>query len=97
MTAAFRVCMPKRAGGRIDPGDLNCYRRGIMNVMKHLGIVSGEPDVPATTLRLYGDGNVDGSVSSLERGFLIPRVVLLNNRFKGTSVGNPGGCVRYAD
>jgi predicted deacylase len=76
-----------RGAGRIDRDDLNCYRRGVTNVLKHLGILSGEPDVPAAVLRLYGDGNVDGSVACPERGFLIPHVVLLDTVSKGQLLG----------
>ena len=76
-----------RGAGRIHPEDLKCYRRGVMNVLKHLGICSGEPDVPKTLARLYGDGNVDVSVSSPMRGFLIPRVVLLETVTKGQVLG----------
>ncbi len=76
-----------RGAGRIDAGDLNCYRRGVLNLLKHLGIVRGEPDVPEHAIRLYGDGNVDGSVASEVRGFLIPRVVLLEAVKKGQVLG----------
>jgi predicted deacylase len=35
-----------RGAGRIDPGDLLCYRRGIDNLMRHLAILPGEPEIP---------------------------------------------------
>jgi len=76
-----------RGAGRIDLGDLECYRRGVSNVMKHLGILSGQPDVPSNATRLYGDGNVDESVSSPVRGFLVSRVALLETVMKGQVLG----------
>jgi len=77
-----------RGAGRIDPADLACYRRGVTNVLKHLGILPGQPDVPGTAVtRLYGDGNVDVSVSTPVRGFLIPRVALLEAVVKGQVLG----------
>ena len=76
-----------RGAGRIDPGDLRCYRRGVMNVLKHLGIVSGTPEVPQMVTRLYGDGNVDVSVSSTAPGFLMPSVRLLEPVGKGQLLG----------
>jgi len=76
-----------RGAGRIDPEDLSCYRRGIANVMKHMGIVSGAVEVPEKVTRLYGDGNVDASISSPVRGFLMPRVKLLETVAKGQALG----------
>lgn len=67
-----------RGAGRIHPDDLSCYRRGILNVLKHVGIIPGRPEVPDRAMRLYGDGNVDGSISSEARGFLMPCVQLLD-------------------
>ena len=67
-----------RGAGRIDPGNLSCYRCGILKVLKHLGIIPGCPEVPDRATRLYGDGNVDGSISSESRRLLMPRVQLLD-------------------
>jgi|SoiMethySBSTD1v2_1073268.scaffolds.fasta_scaffold1062077_2 predicted deacylase len=76
-----------RGAGRINPGDLLCYRRGIDNLMRHLEILPGEPEIPDAPRHLYGDGNIDSSVSSSQRGFLIPSVELMEPVAKGQPLG----------
>jgi len=76
-----------RGAGRIDAADLTCYRRGVMNLMKHMGIIAGMPERSTAVTRLYGDGNVDASVSSSVKGFLMPKVDLLEPVSKGQVLG----------
>lgn len=76
-----------RGAGRIDPEDLACYRRGVRNLLRHLGILAGAPEVPEPPRLLYGDGNIDSSVSSTQRGFLIPTVELLEPVTRGQILG----------
>jgi predicted deacylase len=76
-----------RGAGRIDPGDLQCYRRGIVNLLRHLAILPGEPEIPAAPQLLYGDGNIDASVSNSQRGFLIPSVELMDSVVQGQPLG----------
>ncbi|MEP6536877.1 MAG: succinylglutamate desuccinylase/aspartoacylase family protein, partial [Bryobacteraceae bacterium] len=77
-----------RGAGRIHAADLDCYRRGVMNILRHLGILSCEPHIPAIAVtRLFGDGNVDVSVVSPLRGFLIPSVALLDPVVQGQPLG----------
>lgn len=76
-----------RGAGRIDAGDLALYKRGTRNLLKHLGILNGEIEHGPEPLHLYGDGNVDASMSSSHPGFLIPAVELLQSVVKDQLLG----------
>ncbi len=76
-----------RGAGRIAPADLQCYREGVENLLRHLGILPGEPATPAACRYLYGDGNIDSSVASRQRGFLIPAVELMEPVTRGQLLG----------
>jgi predicted deacylase len=76
-----------RGGGRIHPDDLTVYRRGVFNLLRHLGILDGELEAGPVPLRLYGDGNIDNGVSATQPGFLTPRVELLQPIEKGQLLG----------
>jgi uncharacterized protein len=76
-----------RGAGRIHPEDLAIYRRGILNLLRHLKIVSGEPDAPPPGHVLYGEGNIDASISTERSGFLVPEVELLDRVTKGQRLG----------
>jgi predicted deacylase len=76
-----------RGAGRIDPEDLRCYRTGIDNLLRHLGVLPGVPAAPRPCRFLNGDGNIDSSVSSTQRGFLIPCVELLEAVAHGQVLG----------
>ncbi len=65
--------------GRIDPQDLAMFKRGVMNVLKHLGMLPGKVDAHPPRRMLYGDGNIDASLSATRAGFLIPAVELLED------------------
>src|SRR5689334_14503795 len=53
-----------RGAGRIDAGDLKTFRRGIRNLMRHLGILPGQPESDPPRYRLSGDGDIDRSVTA---------------------------------
>jgi len=76
-----------RGAGRIDAGDLAIYRRGVFNLMRHLGMLAGTPDVLPIEWDLEGGGDIDGSISGSSRGFLIPRVRLLDRVRRGDELG----------
>jgi uncharacterized protein len=65
--------------GRIAPQDLAMFKRGVMNVLKHLGMLPGKVDARPPRRMLYGDGNIDASLSATRAGFLIPAVELLED------------------
>jgi N2-acetyl-L-2,4-diaminobutanoate deacetylase len=73
--------------GRIAPDDLKLFTRGIRNLLQHLHILPGEPEIVLCEIHLAGDGNVDQSVSSARRGFLVPKVELLEFVTQGQEIG----------
>jgi predicted deacylase len=76
-----------RGAGRIHPGDLAVYRRGILNLLRHLAVLPGEPEASLPEYFLYGDGNVDASITTERSGFLVPDVDLLDRVDKGQRLG----------
>lgn len=72
--------------GRALPEDVACFHRGVHNVMQHLGMLEGAPDV-APTLHLLGDGNMDEVMSAPAAGYFRPHVELLQEVRSGQLVG----------
>ena len=65
-------------GGRATPDDMACYIEGVLNVMKHLGMMPGQPQPRPMTHHLVGDGNLDVIISAPAAGFFRPDVALLD-------------------
>lgn len=76
-----------RGAGRVHPSDLRLFRRGITNLLRHLSILPGEPEKTACQWHLFGDGDIDGGVHAYERGFLIPKVEILQQVREGDPLG----------
>lgn len=76
-----------RGAGRIDIGDLAIYVRGLRNLLRHLGMRSGKIDAPAPKYFLFGDGDLDASLSATHDGFFVPSVELLSVVRAGQTVG----------
>ncbi len=76
-----------RGAGRIHPEDLEVYTRGVRNLLRHLGILEGVPEAPPCRYHLRGDGNIDQSVAASRRGFLVPKVTLLEPVAAGQELG----------
>lgn len=76
-----------RGAGRIHLDDLAVYRNGIRNLMRHLGILPGDVVTRDPEWFLFGDGNVDDSITSDASGFLVPEVELLQNVDAGERLG----------
>lgn len=76
-----------RGAGRIHGADLEVYRRGIVNLLRHLEILPGEPEAIPTKRLLFGDGNIDASISTEKSGFLVPHVEILDTVVKGQPLG----------
>lgn len=73
--------------GRIAPGDLHMMRRGIGNLLRHLGMLPGAPDIPTPPRRLSGAGNTDDGLSAGADGFLMLAVALLDRVSPGQVLG----------
>jgi predicted deacylase len=76
-----------RGAGRIDPNDLQMFKRGILNVLRHLGMLPGKADAPEPTHFLYGEGNLDSSVTATRAGLFVANVELLDFVRAGQEIG----------
>ena len=63
------------------------FKRGVRNVMGHLGMLPGKIEARVTERFLYGDGNLDLSMTATQEGFFIPQVELLDFVRAGQEVG----------
>jgi predicted deacylase len=66
-----------RGAGRIHPEDLGMKKRGIVNLLRHLGILPGAPEPGPQPLRLAGAGDTDQGLASTQAGFLHNHVQIL--------------------
>jgi len=80
-----------RGAGRIHPDDLAVYRNGVHRLLQHLSILPGAPPQSIPEHYLYGDGNIDDSITTSRKGFLIPEVDLLDTVTKGQTLGTLRG------
>jgi predicted deacylase len=76
-----------RGAGRIDAADLAMMRRGMLNLMMHLGILPGTPEPFAPAMRLTGDGNIDAAITASRAGFLLSGVGILDSVARGARLG----------
>jgi predicted deacylase len=74
-------------GGYTRPEDVDCFINGVMNVMKHLGMLNGEPNSLPMTHHLLGDGNLDIVISASVEGRFQTLVSLLDEVKQGDSLG----------
>lgn len=74
--------------GRIAAADLEMMKRGTRNLLRHLGIIAGDLELPvAPPRRLRGVGNTDEGISATRAGFLLRDVALLDRVAKGQRLG----------
>ena len=76
-----------RGAGRIHPEDLSMMKNGIVNVMRHLNMLPGEPRPVEIMHRLWGDGNTDAGLSATKPGFLMTQVRILEDVAAGQLLG----------
>ena len=74
-------------GGYARPDDVACYRRGIHNLLCHLGMLDGTPQTPPVTHHLLGDGNLDQVISAPVAGYFRAAVELLQEVTAGQPLG----------
>jgi predicted deacylase len=76
-----------RGAGRIAPDDLEMFKVGIRNLLRHLFILAGSPDSAPIEHFLEGDGDIDTSITASQRGFFIPTVSLLQTVSASQEIG----------
>ncbi len=76
-----------RGAGRIAADDLAMMKRGVINLLRRLAILPGEPERLPLRMRLHGEGNIERGINAPRRGFLIPEVDLLDRVEQGQLLG----------
>ena len=74
-------------GGRATRADVDCYVEGVLNVMRHLDMLTGDPQPRPLTHHLCGDGNLDQIINAPVAGFFRPKVNLLDRVEIGQTLG----------
>lgn len=69
------------------PEDIEAYTNGVLNVMRHMGMLEGTVEAKTPKYHLVGSGNTDMSVSVNNSGYFLPTVELLERVSKGQLVG----------
>ncbi len=72
---------------RTRPEDVACYYNGVLNVMRHLGMLKEELNVQPPTYHLFGTGNTDMSVAVNSSGYFVAEVALLDYVTEGQVIG----------
>ena len=76
-----------RGAGRIHPDDLRMMRQGILNLLRHLGILAGKVTRGMKPRRLFGAGNTDDGLAAGAGGFLMTDVKPLDRVLAGERLG----------
>jgi predicted deacylase len=74
-------------GGYAHPSDVSCFTTGVINVMKHLDMLNGQPQIQPVTHHLSGDGNMDSVISTPAAGYFRSDVALLDEVSPGQRLG----------
>lgn len=74
-------------GGYAHPSDVSCFSTGVINVMKHLDMLDGQPQIQPVTHHLSGDGNMDSVISTPVAGYFRSDVALLDEVSPGQQLG----------
>jgi predicted deacylase len=74
-------------GGRARPEDVACYRDGVLNVMRHLGMLPGQPEARPPRVHLRGAGNTDDPIRVASSGYFVAHVELLEPVRAGQEIG----------
>jgi predicted deacylase len=74
-------------GGYARPEDVACFRQGVINVMRHLGMLVGEPEPQPMTHHLFGDGDLDSVITASAAGYFRAEVALLTPVQSGQRLG----------
>ena len=74
-------------GGGCDPDVVACFRDGVLNVMKQLGMIRGDLERRPLTHHLVGDGNLDTVIHAPIGGFFQREASLLEGVKTGQRLG----------
>ncbi len=74
-------------GGRTLPKDVECYRSGVLNAMRHLGMLPGQPEIQPLRCHLLGAGNTDAPIRVDTSGYFVSEVDLLAIVTAGQAIG----------
>lgn len=74
-------------GGYARPDDVACFVQGVINVMRWLGMLDGDPHPCPMTHHLFGDGNLDQVIDAQVAGFFRAEVNLLDPVVAGQRLG----------
>lgn len=74
-------------GGYARPDDVTCFADGVLNVMRHLNMLDGEPQPRPMTHDLFGDGNLDHVIETPVAGYFRAEVELLQTVEAGQRLG----------
>jgi predicted deacylase len=75
-------------GGRTVPEDVACYTTGVLNVMRWLGMLPGQPDTRPLRCHLLGAGNTDASIRVNTSGYFVSNVDMLEPVTVGQIIGH---------
>ncbi|MCC6538187.1 MAG: succinylglutamate desuccinylase/aspartoacylase family protein [Bryobacterales bacterium] len=76
-----------RGGGRIHAGDVAVMKRGIRNLLRHLGILASPLEAVALKRHLFGEGNIHCGINAPAAGFFMADVQLLDEVRAGQPLG----------
>jgi predicted deacylase len=74
-------------GGRARPEDVACYADGVVNVMRALSMLPGEPEIRPVRCHLLGSGNTDAPIRVANSGYFVAHVGLLDQVVVGQPIG----------
>ena len=74
-------------GGFSRTEDVRCFTTGVLNVMKHLNMLEGKPQLQPVTHHLLGDGNLDNVITTPVAGYFRAEVDLLEYVNVGQQLG----------
>ncbi len=73
--------------GRVGVGVIDCFLRGVTNVMQHLGMIGSGADEAQTPLELFGGGNLDVMINAPCAGHFRSEVALMDRVKLGQRIG----------
>lgn len=74
-------------GGLARPADVACFTRGVINVMKWLGMRDGNPNPSTVSHHLFGHADYDHPILSQSAGYYKPAVTLLDDVEENQTLG----------